>query len=158
MIHFLRNTFNIYRRNAGYTIVNLVGLSIGLAAGILILLYIFNELSYDRFHGNGRDLYRVNMVFVNQDGAFPSYTIPAAVGPSLGDNFSGIQSVTRLTQPNDAYFLYRSKLFEIGDVCYADSGFFNDFSFRLIRGNPSNVLREANQVVLTESTALAIFG
>jgi len=158
MIHFLRNTLKIYRRNAGYTIINLVGLSIGLAAGILILLYIFNELSYDRFHRNGHDLYRVNMVFVNQDGVFPSYTIPAAVGPSLGENFSGIQSVTRLTQPNDAYFVYKSRLFEISDVCYADSGFFNDFSFRLILGNPLKVLREANQVVLTKSTAEAIFG
>lgn len=158
MIHFLRNTFRIFRRNAAYTLINITGLSIGLSAGILILLYVFNELSYDRFHKNGADLFRVNMVFVNPDGAFPSYTIPAAVGPSLAEEFPGIQSVTRITQPDDGYFLSNEKLFEIKDICYADSAFFDNFSFKLIQGDQTSVLNGLYKVVLTESTAKAVFG
>lgn len=158
MIYFLKNTFRIYRRNAGYTLINLFGLSIGLAAGILILLYVFNELSFDRFHKNGQELQRVNMVFVNQDGCFPSYTIPAAVGPSLVMRFPEIQSVTRITQAQDGYFIYNDKLFEINDICYADSTIFDNFSFKLLDGNPQTALNDIYRIVLTKSASGAIFG
>ncbi len=158
MIHFLKSTFRIFRRNAGYTLINIAGLSIGLSAGILILLYVFNELSYDRFHENGPDIYRVNMVFVNPDGDFPSYTIPAAVGPSLAEAFPAIKSVTRITQASDGYFLSNDKLFEIKDICYADSTFFDNFSFSLIQGDPASALNGLYKIVLTESVANAIFG
>lgn len=158
MTHFFKNTYRIFRRNAGYTLINLAGLSIGLAAGILILLYIFNELSFDRFQKNGSEIYRVNMVFVNQDGSFPSYTIPAAVGPSLAMNFPEIQSFTRVTEAQDGYFHFKDKLFEVNGICYADSGIFSDFSFKLLDGNPQKVLSSIYQVVLTKSTAKMIFG
>jgi putative ABC transport system permease protein len=158
MTHFFKNTYRIFRRNLSYTLINLAGLSIGLAAGILILLYIFNELSFDRFHRNGSEIHRVNMVFVNQDGSFPSYTIPAAVGPSLSMNFPEIQSFTRVTQAQDGYFLYNDKLFEVNDICYADSTFFSNFSFRFLDGDPGKALSNIYQVVLTKSTAGMIFG
>ncbi|MBK9357131.1 MAG: ABC transporter permease [Bacteroidales bacterium] len=158
MIHFLRNTLRIFRRNAVYTFINLTGLSIGLAAGILILLYVFNELSYDRFHRNGNDIYRVNMIFTNPDGSFPSYTIPAAVGPSLATNFPVIRSMARITMPSDGYFTQGETNTEISNVCYADSSFFDIFSFRLIRGNQSDVLNGPGRIVLTRSAARALFG
>ena len=158
MTHFLKNTFRIFRRNPGYTLINLAGLSIGLAAGILIMLFIFNELSFDRFHKNGHEIHRVNMVFVNQDGNFPSYTIPAAVGPSLALNFPEIKSFTRMTEGQGGYFLYKDKLFEVDEICYADSSIFSNFSFDLIEGNPRSALSGIFCVVLTKSTARAIFG
>ncbi|MFH1120960.1 MAG: ABC transporter permease [Bacteroidota bacterium] len=158
MVHFLKNTLRIFRRNAVYTFINLTGLSIGLAAGILILLYVFNELSYDRFHRNGNDIYRVNMIFTNPDGSFPSYTIPAAVGPSLATNFPVIRSMARITMPSDGYFTQGETNTEISNVCYADSSFFDIFSFRLIRGNQSDVLNGPGRIVLTLSAARALFG
>jgi putative ABC transport system permease protein len=158
MFHFLKNTLRIFRRNASYTIINLVGLSIGLAAGILILLYLFNELGYDRFHKHGQDIYRVNMVYTNQDGSFPSYTIPAAVGPSLAERFPAIQSVTRVTWPTGGYFTINDKSFEISDVCYADSTFFENFSFELIQGKAETALNGVNKIVLTQSIAASFFG
>ncbi|MHC1776892.1 MAG: ABC transporter permease [Lentimicrobium sp.] len=158
MTHFLKNTFRIFRRNAGNTFINLTGLSIGLAAGILIMLFVFNELSFDRFHKHGHEIYRVNMVFVNQDGTFPSYTIPAAVGASLASGFPEIQSFTRLTQPQGGFFSLNDKIFEVDEISYADSSIFSNFSFELLTGDPKKALKDIYQVVLTKSTARAIFG
>ncbi len=158
MTHFLKNTYRIFRRNAGNTFINLTGLSIGLAAAILIMLFVFNELSFDRFHKNGHEIYRVNMVFENQDGTFPSYTIPAAVGPSLVSGFPEIKSLTRLTQPQNGFFTYNDKLFEVNEISYADSSIFNNFSFQLLAGDQKKALSDIYQVVLSKSIALAIFG
>ncbi len=158
MIHFLKSTFRIFRRNPGHTFINLVGLSIGLASGILILLYVFNEVSYDRFHQKGNEIYRVNMVFINQDGAFYSHTIPAAVGPSLHQNFPDIQSVTRATYPREGYFMKSGALFTIKDIVFADSTFFDNFSFRLLQGNPKYVLNGPGKIVLTQTAAINLFG
>ncbi len=158
MSQILKSLARNFRRSPGNTLINLTGLSLGLASGILILLYVFNELSYDRFHENIKELYRVNMVFVNADGSFPSNTIPAAVGPSLKASFPEIASYTRITRPDEGYFLYQGEVFGVKDICYADPGIFQDFSFRLLQGNPAQALGGIFQVVLTESTARAIFG
>lgn len=158
MSQILKSSARNFRRSPGSTLINLTGLSLGLASGILILLYVFNELSYDRFHENHKELYRVNMVFVNADGSFPSNTIPAAVGPSLKATFPEITTYTRITRPDEGYFFYQGELFGIKDICFADPGIFHDFSFRLLQGNPAQALGGIFQVVLTESTARAIFG
>jgi putative ABC transport system permease protein len=135
-----------------------VGLAIGLASGILILLYVFNEVGYDRFHQNGDEIYRVNMIFINQDGSIYTHTIPAAVGPSLHQNFPDIQSVTRVTHPREGYFLKNGALFTVKDIIYADSTFFDNFSFRLIQGNPKYVLDGPGKIVLTQTAAKNLFG
>lgn len=158
MIHFLKSTFRVFRRNAGYTFINLVGLSIGLASGILILLYVFNEVGYDRFHQNGDEIYRVNMIFINQDGSLYTHIIPAAVGPSLHQSFPDIQSVTRVTHPREGYFMKSDELFTIKDIIYADSTFFDNFSFSLLQGNPKYVLNGPGKIVLTKTAALNLFG
>lgn len=158
MLHFLRSTFRIFRRNAVHTLINLIGLSIGLASGILILLYVFNEISFDRFHGKCDEIYRVNMLFINQDGTSYNHTIPAAVGPSLNESFPDIQSVTRLTNPREGYFIKNDKLFTVRDIAYADSTFFDNFSFKLLHGNPAKVLDGPGKIVLTETAVANLFG
>ena len=158
MLHFLKSTFRVFRRNAVYTLINLVGLSIGLASGILILLYVFNEVGYDRFHHKGDEIYRVNMIFINQDGSLYTHTIPAAVGPSLHQNFPEIQSVTRITHPREGYFMKSGKMFTVKDIIYADSTFFDNFSFRLLQGNPKYVLDGPGKIVLTQTAATNLFG
>ncbi|MDY0344448.1 MAG: ABC transporter permease [Lentimicrobium sp.] len=158
MFHFLKSTFRIFRRNATHTLINLIGLSIGLASGVLILLYVFNETSFDRFHEKYKDIYRVNMIFINQDGSLYTHTIPAAVGPSLNESFSDIQSVTRLTHPREGYFIKDDKLFTVRNIVYADSTFFDNFSFRLIQGDSARVLNGPGKIVLTETASANLFG
>ncbi len=158
MQHFFRHTFRLYIRNPFYTIINVTGLAMGLAAGIAILAYIYGELSFDRFHTKRHDIYRVNMTAVSPDGSFGSCTIPAAVGPSLQEQFPGIVSVTRTTQAQESFFEAGGKITEISKVCYADSGFFRDFSFVLEEGDINTALSGIFSIVLTRSSARKLFG
>lgn len=154
LITFYRNA----KRRIGSTVINLLGLSIGLAAGILILLYVFNEYSYDRFHRNFSSINRVNLNYANKDGDFYASEIPAAVGPSLLEYFPEIKSFCRVTNTRDAYFNYKGKIVDIENVIYADSNFFQFFSFQLAKGNTKDVLHGIRKLVLTEGLSTKLFG
>lgn len=154
LITFYRNA----KRRMGSTMINLLGLSIGLAAGILILLYIFNEYSYDRFHKDFSSINRVNLNYANKDGDSYASEIPAAVGPSLLEYFAEIQSFCRVSSSRPAYFNNNGKIIDIENVIYADSNFFNFFSFRLADGNPKDVLFGIRKVVLSEELSVKLFG
>lgn len=156
--HFFRNTFRIFSRNGIYTLINLFGLSIGLTAVILILMYVAHELSYERFHKNGRNTYLVNMVYHTQNYTDDGFTIPAAIGPSLHEAFPEVLSFNRFRNPSGAYFAYEDRIYQFENVSWTDSSFFSDFSFRLIRGNPATVLASPYSLVLTEKSAGIIFG
>ncbi len=107
--HFIQIYFRTLRRQWQYSLINLIGLAIGLAASILILLYVFNELSYDRFHKNADQLWRIILEYKQQDNAFSTPTIPAAVGPSLHENFPEIKGFCRTRMPDNGYLLTEKK-------------------------------------------------
>ena len=157
-IHFLKHTLRLFSRNKMYSLINLFGLSVGLAVGIIILMIIGSQLSYDRFHEKGRDVYQITMVSHSKDQAQSSNTIPAAIGPSLWEEFPEILSVTRLSAPTPGYFTFREQTLTLMHISWADSTFFDTFSFELIHGNPSTALASLYGAVLTERTAAALFG
>jgi putative ABC transport system permease protein len=157
-LHFLKNTFHVFARNGIYTIINLTGLAIGLAAGILILLYVLHEISYDRFHTNGPDLFVIRKIFHTKDHSDGSFTIPAAIAPSLYEAFPEVESFTRIRQPVGGYFEFEQNILQLNRITWADSSFFSNFSFNLLRGNPETALASLYSVVLTEKAAGIIFG
>lgn len=154
LLTFFRNA----RKRPGATAINLLGLSTGLAAGILILLFLFHEFSYDRFHKDFRSIYRINLNYINKDGNFMGSQIPAAVGPDLATSFPEIQSFCRLTSSRDMYFQVADKIIQTSNGIYADSVFFRFFSFPLITGNPDKVLSGLHQMVLSVDLARNLFG
>jgi len=156
-LHFLKNTIRVFSRNGVYTIINLTGLSTGLAAGILILMFVLHELSYDRFHQKGKDIYVVKMIHHTKDYYDGDFTIPAAIGPSLCENFPEVQSFTRIRYPQSGFFVYEDEVSQFGKITWADSSFFSNFSFKMIRGNPQTALASLYAVVLTEKAAEIIF-
>lgn len=156
--HFFRNTYRIFSRNSIYTLINLIGLSVGLTAVILILMYVTHELSYDRFHKKGRNTFLINMIYHTQNYSDDGFTIPAAIGPSLYENFPEVLSFNRFRSPTGAYFTLDDRIHQFENVSWTDSTFFNDFSFTLIRGNPKTALATPYSLVLTEKSAGIIFG
>ena len=156
--HFFLHTFRSFTRNPGYLILNLLGMSIGLTASILIGMYVLNELSFDRFHTGHRAIYRVLMDYRQKDESQKASTIVAAVGPSLAEAFPGIRSFIRVSNPRDGFFETDGKIIPADQIVYADSGFFEGFSFKLISGNKTTVLNKENTVVLTQKTAAILFG
>ncbi len=163
-----RNYFKIglrnFVKNKTYSLINLGGLVLGLTSCLLIGLYIFQEINYDRFHPDYENTYRVVMdMYGNQELKTKSAVIFPAVGPTLEKEFPEVKSYTRILPFGNGVF---SRLVDNGplvrynenDAVYADKTFFETFGVKLIQGDPGLVLSEKNQVVISESTAQKYFG
>ncbi|MDP4130069.1 MAG: ABC transporter permease [Bacteroidota bacterium] len=144
------------RRNKVFSSINLMGLTIGMASAMLILLWIQNELSYDRFHEKKDRLYEIyNRDKFNGKIWAWDYT-PKVLAPTLKKDFPQVEDAVRMRNANF--------LFNVGDRHFnlagnfTDSGFLNMFSFPLLKGNPDLALRGNGHIVLTETTARKLFG
>jgi putative ABC transport system permease protein len=156
--HFFITGIRNFRRNSSSTLLNILGLAIGLTTTLLILEYVINELSYDRFHANKDNIYRVVVEQEKEGEISPTAYITAAVAPSMKEDFPEVKYFTRFSNPTGAVLMYGDKKIQAKKLTYADSSLFDVFSFKLLRGEPQRVLSQPYQVVLTESMAKNIFG
>ncbi len=146
-------------RNRLFTLINILGLAIGLACFTLIVLYVKNELSYDRHHPHADNIYRLILT-----GTLGGNDFNAAVtGGVLGELVQ--EEVPEVINHTTVYRSARSILFRYGEqsfyqdrVFYADSGFFKIFSYEFLAGDPATALDHPNSVVLTDVLARKIFG
>lgn len=141
-----------------FSLINIIGLAVGLAVGILIILYVYNELTYDRFHENAKRIYRVNMIEHRKDATTNYGITTAAVGPSILEELTGVEQMVRFSYPGEALFGYQQNTYRAESITYTDSSFFDVFSFKLLLGDPSEALRAPYSVILTNSLAQKIFG
>ena len=150
----IRNLF----RNKLFSIINILGLAIGMAASLLITEFIVSELSYDNFHVNHDRIFRV-IIQEEKDGQVDySDFITAAVSPSIVSEFPEAISMCRFSNPQAAYFAYHNKNYYENRVTYADSAIFSIFSFDLLAGDPESCLTEPYSVVITDEMSKKIFG
>ena len=156
--NYLKSAFRNMKKQKVFSVINILGLSIGLTCCILIYLHISNELSYDRFHEHGERIYRILMVRFEPDGSINRKSIltPAAMGADLKNSFPEIEHSIRLT-PRSIVLKYDDKI-ERERMVFVDKDFFEVFSFKLLKGDPQSVLANNNGIVLTESIALKYFG
>ena len=115
--------FSIYKND---TLINIAGLSLGIAATILILLYIQFEMSFDKFHQQSEDIYRISVRHYHEgkiEYDSPQFTPP--IGPEMMENFPEVKNFVRLRSPQTAYFSYQNKPLKISEIVYTDSTFFN---------------------------------
>jgi putative ABC transport system permease protein len=160
----IKNYLKIALRNlAKYkftSFINLFGLALGLTCCLLILAYITNELSYDRFNAHSSRIYRVIQTLNNQAGE-PSLklgTIAPPFGPYLKNDFPDIEKITRLLNYGTVPIRYSEKMFNENDVYFADENFFDVFTSHVKEGNPKTALSDPFTVVLTEGLAKKYFG
>ncbi len=159
----LKNYLIVARRNLlkhrVYTFVNILGLAVGIISTLFIIFYLQFEFSFDKFHKDADNIYRVSII-TSQEGKVsndsPVYVPP--VGPDLMQEFPEVEQYTRFSTPRTIYYDRDNKYFKITGNIYADSTFFEMFSFKLISGDASAVLREPYSVVLTKSAAKIMFG
>ncbi|GAA4447050.1 ABC transporter permease [Nibrella saemangeumensis] len=161
----LRNYLKIALRNLmrhkSFTFINIIGLSIGLACCLAIILFIQDEFRYDAFHAKADRIYRLVNNRYSQGRDNQMAMTPPAYGPALKATFPEVEESARvlsLTNGGEILFSYEDKRFLEPDVLLADSTFFSVFSFPLTRGNPTKALAEPNTLVITESMAKRYFG
>ncbi|MBW2411602.1 MAG: ABC transporter permease, partial [Deltaproteobacteria bacterium] len=149
---------NILRHKA-YSIINIAGLSVGMACTILILLWVQYELSYDRYHENADRIYRLatSMDFGKMQGAYARSNYSA--GKTLAKNYPEVEQSCRFQEvPFKLQFQYKDRLFFEYNIFLADDTVFSIFTFPLIKGDPENALKKAFSAVITEDMARKYFG
>jgi len=157
--NYLLIAFRNARRNKAYTLINLLGLAIGISSSIMILLFVLDELSYDRHHEHFRDIYRICIKGKIQGNEVEAALSNAPMGATLKSDFPEVEEFTRIfTFDGDPKVQFEEKVFIEEDFYYVDSTFFNVFTAPVIFGNPEEMLSRPNTVVLTEETARKYFG
>jgi putative ABC transport system permease protein len=146
-------------KNKFYSAINIGGLSVGLAVGILILLWVQNEFSFDSFHKNTANIYKVeNMVATGPSRQLWTQTA-SPIGVLAKKEIPGIEDVVRITGDYQyGLFKYKEKIFNEEYKVYTDPSFFTVFDFKLIKGDNANPFPDDNSIVITESTAKKYFG
>ena len=155
--NYFKTAFRHLQKNKLYAIVNVLGLAIGVTSCILIGIYIWHELSYDRFHKNKDRIVRVTWEYNFGDAETKTATTGTKVGPQFQRSFPEVESFVRLMK-YPRVIAYGENLFEEKNFVYADSSFFSIFSFPLIKGNAATALSEPDKIVITESMAKKYFG
>ena len=161
-IAMLKNFYLIAVRNLlkfkSYTAINVAGLAIGMSSFVMISLYIFNELSYDRFHSDYQNIYRIsNKAIINGIANDMAPTNSPLLKTLLRD-YPQVVRGTRLIKSPTLLIGKGTRKFYEDNVLYTDSSFFEVFSFKLIQGNPKTALANPNAMVLTETFAQKYFG
>ncbi|MBS1977158.1 MAG: ABC transporter permease [Bacteroidetes bacterium] len=145
-------------RQKGYSVINLFGLTLGISCSLLILLYIADELSYDRFHPDAARIYRSSFHGRIQDRDFDAADTGVPMAEALQREVPAVESTLRLTKWGTQPVRFEEKSFTEKHFLLADSNFFEFFSFRLIIGNANQVLKGPNKLVITERAAKKYFG
>ncbi len=159
--NYLKIALRNIKRHKGYSIINMAGLTIGLTAFILIFLYVRYELSYDRFHKNAGDIYRV---FMHQKGNVWKGTDmwnigPPALAAALMEDYPEIINAVRMYQRSSGEVItIGEKNFKVYHVLYAEPEFLEMFSFPLKKGNPKSALKDPTTMLITEKASENYFG
>lgn len=158
LIKRLKGLYRHFSRNAFYTIFNVVGLATGLTAAWLILFFVRDELSFDRYIPEHDRIYRLESAVTVNNNVDRYATFPVPLGPALAKEIPEIQHMTRLHSANEMLLRYEEKRFFEEGIYFADSTLFKVFSLPFVQGNPDQCLVETNSIVLTESMAERYFG
>jgi len=154
----LKTYFKLAHRNIikdkAYAMINITGLAIGLASSILILLWVQNELSYDGFHKNAGEIYRIISDFGDSKSAANSAGMPAGLKAEM----PVIKNTVRLGQSTSTLLETGNKKFEEKRVFYADASFMDVFSFPLIKGDRATALKQVDAILITQEMATKYFG
>lgn len=148
---------NLLKRK-GYTFLNILGLATGMACSLMILLYIQDELSYDRFNVNADQIYRVNMFFRMGGREADIAVIAPPTAQVFINEFPEITDALRFRDRGSRIIQYEDISFKEKRVIFADASFFRVFTIPLIKGNPETALEKPNTLVLSRSTVEKYFG
>jgi putative ABC transport system permease protein len=152
--NYFRAAIRFLRRHKGFAVLNIAGLTIGMLSFLLIMTWVRNELSYDRFHEKKDRLFMILTQDKNASWSTTSYALP----PALRDGYPEVEDFTRVWPWHNSLVRYGDIRFNEHAITLTDPGFFRMFSFPFVQGDPETALADKNAIVLTEETAHRYFG
>ncbi len=153
--NYLTLAFRTLRKQRFFTLINILGLAIGIASCLVIVLFVNNELSYDRFYRNANRIYRVNGEIKFGGNHYKLAVAPAPLADAILSDYPEVESAVRF-RSRGSYLVKRSEStdnFKEQNVIWTDSTFFGVFSVPLLKGNPGRALKEPNTVAISRKTS-----
>ena len=157
ILSFLTVAKRMLLKNKQYSILNIAGLSIGLACFILIALWIKNEMCFDRFHSKAERIYRVASTMREEHGLFDQAITCIPLAPAMLNDLPAIENAVRISK-SGSVVQYGEKKFNEDDLLGVDPSFLDIFDFKLLQGDPATALRDPYSIVLSKSMAKKYFG
>ena len=155
--NYIKNAIRNLSRYKSFSLINIMGLAIGLAASLIIALWILDELSYDKFNKNFENIYRVER-YIHWEGKVLEVPVTGAIyGETVKKDIPEVIDFSRVYNIELSVWNYLNENQE-EEIMFCDTGFFNIFTFPLIKGEPDKVLVEPYSVVLSEKAAMVYFG
>jgi len=156
--NYLKISFRNLWKNKSFTFINIIGLAVGLAVSFSILLYVVNEVTYDRFHEKSEHIYRFAASMDLQDRHFEISLMPIPFGPALKQEFPEVKNTTRIREAGSTLISRENDVIKETGIYYVDSDFFRMFTVHVVSGNPERFLDDPFEVVITEEIARKYFG
>lgn len=144
-------------KQPGYTSLNIIGLTIGISSSLLILLYLFNELSYDKHHSKADRIYRISSDFTEPDNAFRWAVTQMPLAYTLKNDYTDVEEFVRFVGNGSTRLEFNNINYFERKVYYVDSTIFNIFDFDFISGDQKTALNGPNSIVLNNTIATKIF-
>jgi len=145
-------------RDKGYSLINVLGLTIGITSSIFLLLYILDELSFDNYHSNSQDIYRVITHITEQDDDFTWVVAQIPFAQTVRDKYPEVEKSVRFVGMGRVLYKKGELKFYEDEIFAADSAVFEVFSYDFIEGDPATALYDPNSIVLTRDMAIKYFG
>lgn len=155
--NYLKIAWRNILKNKGYTAINILGLAIGLAACLLISLYVYDELSFDRFNVKADRIYRINDEIKFGGNHLELAVVGTIMGETAKQELPAIENFTRLRWYGGLLIKKGNEIIREGDVAWAESSLFDLFSFPVISGDPKTALSSPNSIVINETIARKYF-
>ncbi len=153
----LKIAFRNLMRNGTYSLINICGLTLGLASVLLIMTYVNHEMDYDQFHRDADRIYRVSETVPLGDDVKIIASTTYALAPNLRLDYPDLENATFFSRPQSTDVFYKENRFFENRIHFVDDEFFEVFSFDFVDGTPE-ALKEVNTIVINESTAKKYFG
>lgn len=156
--NYLKIAFRNLLRDKAFSVINIFGLAIGIATCLIIMLFVQNELGYDRFNKKADRIVRVTFQGLVQGEKLNEATVMPPVAQTLKAGFSEVQEATRIRDYGTPRLIYQDKSFKEDAFAFVDSNFFQVFTLPLIEGDAKTALAEPNTIVITKALAYKYFG
>lgn len=156
--NYIKTAWRNIRKNKLFSFINILGLSLGIATFFIIMLYVQDELSYDRFNKNAANIARVIFQANISGGKIKESVTMPPVAATMKREFPEVEDATRLMGYGSSRILYKDKVFKDDKFAFADSNFFNIFTIKVLEGDAKTALTQPHSVVISQSTAQKYFG
>ncbi len=156
--NYLKTTLRHLLRQPGYTALNILGLTLGITSSLLIIIYLFNELSYDDYHSKAENVYRISSDIKETDNGFRWTTTQLPLGRTVKSEFSEVEQYVRFIGTGSLGLMKGDDTFVERNIYMVDSTVFDVFDYKFLSGVPRSALEGPNSIVLSNTLAKKIFG